>query len=88
MVMVIDSYRDIAGRELAAVLRLRVNGRPVEGKDRAMASSGQFFLRGVAIPVEVNVGDRLGVGFQESPPSGVRVFATIFRVPSGCTWIV
>lgn len=85
--VVIDLYRSTFGDEFPrSTLQIKVNGVAVQGKERMISSKGEFLTRGAVIPVGVKKQDR--IGFQLLTPSSeqVKLFATIFSVPDGCSF--
>jgi hypothetical protein len=85
-VTVIDLYRIDYGAEVATTLQIRNDGDPITGKNRPIRSSGQFLMRGSAIPVTLAENDELSFGFLGERPEGVEMFVAVFFVPNGCVW--
>lgn len=87
VVVVIDLYRAKMGTDYpTSTFQIKVNGAPVAGKDRVVASRGQFLMRSTPIGVNVKQGDRIGFTLRTSSQETVKLFVTYFAVPDGCSF--
>ena len=88
MVAVVDLFRDEAGPQFpASKLYIGINGSVIDAYPINLTRQS-FIFRGLSIDTRINQGNRLQYYLSEAPLPGVllRLRASIFFVPSGCSF--